>query len=337
MYKYSLANIVLYLANMSKKTPSTLIHMMDTKIYNFRLYALNTMDPNSENNKKMSMFDCGDKIIAKLIQEIESIRSCKIPNDIKLEYLLKLTDSYVSFFANMSGMVSGIFRGPYCEKISWSIISNVDELLQIKDFLGPNIVDLMCGQGYISYLLSLLDCKVQSIDNFSSHGVSDDSFKFCEIEKVNIQSLEPKYYSFIASWPSYKCRELTKFLNKLKKLNIGFKIVYIGEGEGGCTGSDCLFELFDSLNRVKEIYNKTWNNIHDYMVFYERECVNEDSIVKLLSLSASKYLSAKKIGKKLSIKKSYALNILHNSPKFVSCGLKVVGSIRKGTVWTLRT
>ena len=163
---------------MSTKPSITDRHMMDMKVYNFQRFSLDTMDPNNENNKKISMFGCGDKIIAKLIQEIDSIMRCEFDKYTKIEYILKLSNSYVSFFANMSGMVSSIFRGPYCEKISWSIISNVDELLQIKNFLGPNIVDLMCGQGYISYLLSLIDCSLQPIDNFSGHGVTDNSFKF---------------------------------------------------------------------------------------------------------------------------------------------------------------
>ena len=116
-----------------------------------------------------------------------------------------------------------------------------------------------------------------------------------------------------------------------------FRLAYIGELSGGCCGSDCLFELLDTFKEVDSIGNTTWKGIWDSITFYEWNPlpVNEDSIAQLMC--NTKYLSCKSISKKLNAKKSLVLSILRTSSRFVSLGLHVVGSVKKGSVWSLRT
>ena len=295
------------------------------------------------NAGSQSPFSASDQIVDRLLEEIQEIMDWEIPGStsiesIKLDTILGLSNVYVEIFHNMrDSMISHIFRASYCEMISWSIISNHQELQKIKDFLGNQIVELGCGQGFISYLLSLLGCELQSVDNLESHGVSPTSFKFVPIEKADILHFKPKYRNYLVSFWPYKCDRLTQFLKARMKEKEPFRLAYIGELSGGCCGSDCLFELLDTFKEVDSIGNTTWKGIWDSITFYEWNPlpVNEDSIAQLMC--NTKYLSCKSISKKLNAKKSLVLSILRTSSRFVSLGLHVVGSVKKGSVWSLRT
>ena len=294
--------------------------------------------------KGPNVFRVAKNIVNELLEEIQKIMDEEIPGStiigsLKIDAILGLSNVYVEIFSNIGDrMISGIFRGSYCENISWSIISSRHrELAEIKDFLGNQIVELGCGQGFLSYLLSLLKCELQSVDNLESHGVTETSFKFVPIEKADILHFKPKYRSFLVSFWPYKCDRLTQFLELRIKERKPFKLVHIGERSGGCCGSDCLHELLDSLVEVKGIRNTTWKGIYDSITFYEWNPlpVNEDSIAQLMC--NTKYLSCKSISKKLNAKKSLVLSILRSSSRFVSSGLDVVGSVKKRSVWSLRT
>ena len=290
-----------------------------------------------------SPFSASDQIVNRLREEIQEIMNFEIPgstiiNSIKIDAILGLSNVYVEIFHNIGDrMISAIFRGPYCENISWSIISKHQELRKIKDFLGNQIVELGCGQGFLGYLLSLLGCELQSVDNLESHGVSPTSVKFVPIEKADILHFRPKYRSFLVSFWPYNCNRLTLFLKARIKEGKPFKLVYIGERSGGCCGSECLHELLCSLEEVDSFDNIKWKGTYDDIAFYEWNPlpVNEDTIAQLMC--NTKYLSCKSISKKLNAKKSLVLSILRSSSRFVASGLGVVGSVKKGSVWSLRT
>lgn len=69
-------------------------------------------------------------------------------------------------------------------------------------------------------------------------------------------------------WPSY---DDPMGFNTLSTFT-GNKLIYIGEGDGGCTGDDKFHDLLrEEWKEVKEIDIRQWIGIHDAMFFFERK------------------------------------------------------------------
>jgi len=78
----------------------------------------------------------------------------------------------------------------------------------------------------------------------------------------------------LLSWPSYD----DSFGEDCVRHYQGNTIIYMGEGEGGCCGTDGMFELLNDEWEVVDWCSKhvTWSMIHDRLEIYRRKSISGD-------------------------------------------------------------
>lgn len=68
-------------------------------------------------------------------------------------------------------------------------------------------------------------------------------------------------WPYMEEWPTKAARQIP----------IGQKLAYIGEGMGGCTGADSLYELLDDdFTLLEEVNFAQWYGLHDNLSIYQR-------------------------------------------------------------------
>jgi hypothetical protein len=73
--------------------------------------------------------------------------------------------------------------------------------------------------------------------------------------------------SVLCAWPGYQSGWLTALLARFQP---GQRLLLVGEGQGGCTGDDALFETLATWQEV-EVYRRaiwTWDGIHDRLTHH---------------------------------------------------------------------
>lgn len=153
----------------------------------------------------------------------------------------------------------------------------------------------MCGSGMLSKALKTCGVDIMPTDSNSWAKRADENpeiFKpnawlkepFTEIEEIDAIEAIKKYGEnvgfVIVSWP-YMDNVCYNALQTMRNVNPKCKMIYIGEGYGGCCASDMFFDTFDELydiehvgyeeysklpiSRINKIY-KQWAGIHDIVM-----------------------------------------------------------------------
>jgi hypothetical protein len=129
------------------------------------------------------------------------------------------------------------------------------------------VIEIGAGSGYWASLVKILGGDVIAFDNRSPN------FKFkCEffpVEKGDERAVvDHSDRALMLCWPPYSTPMAYKCLKKYK----GQTLIYIGEGEGGCTADIKLFELL-GREWEEEEYVKIpqWWGLHDGMTIYKRK------------------------------------------------------------------
>jgi len=157
----------------------------------------------------------------------------------------------------------------------WSII-DLDWTGKLANMIGgKKCLEIAAGKGWLSKALVEhgVDCTVTELYPDKPY-IKDSDILTSDIEVIKVEELSSedaieKYCGsvdvLICSWPPYSPDGdglLTKAIDQLKSNpdNTITKIVYIGEGNGGCTDSESLWEkvtIDDIINIPK------WEWIHD--------------------------------------------------------------------------
>lgn len=134
---------------------------------------------------------------------------------------------------------------------------------------------LLCigsGKALTEYAVSLTGTKVIATDPCVSHGseniLTGKVRPFMEVEKITaIEAIEkyPTANCFMTVWPTYRGEWTGEFVEEIvKKKNSRTRIIYIGEGEGGCTGNKKFHELLsEHFTKESRIQGETWIGIDD--------------------------------------------------------------------------
>jgi hypothetical protein len=119
---------------------------------------------------------------------------------------------------------------------------------------GRSVLEVMGGQGYLAKALAHHGVNIHSTD-------IDPSGPVIEVEKLSAVEAVLKYSDrdiLLMSWPPYDdgvCEQAASFWTKNKE------IIVIGEGPGGCTGSDKFWRNYRCKN-IK-IRTPSWPGTHD--------------------------------------------------------------------------
>ena len=167
------------------------------------------------------------------------------------------------------------FKGPdwrsHFIKVQGFPLLSEDWVKPLARWIGDRpCLEIMCGNGYLSYALSKYGCKIKATDNFSWEKNFDGMGKIYPIENLDCIAAIEKYGRevkfIICSWP-YMDDKAYRCLLKMREVNPKCRMIYIGEDFGGCTAND------DFFNELEECYVKgfdeavsnyrRWDSIHD--------------------------------------------------------------------------
>lgn len=174
-------------------------------------------------------------------------------------------------------MFETYIRNSYITNYGFSIITKelIDEL---KEFIGDRkVLEVMGGNGYLSRCLHEAGVDIICTDTnewATSKKVSSRYQNWVNtwypIEQLDAVEAIEKYNDrdvVIMSWPPYCEPTDVDVLNEC--LWRGKTLIYIGEGEGGCTGTDQFFEIVDDLgDKGKVRHNLYSGTTFDMLQFF---------------------------------------------------------------------
>lgn len=141
---------------------------------------------------------------------------------------------------------------------------------------GP-VVEMGAGTGYWASLLRKMKVDIRAFDNFSGYGKNGYGFgtPWVAILKGTPVTLEGHGdRTLFLCWPDYN----SPFASNCLRHYPGDRLIYVGEGYGGCTGNDRFHaRLKKEWTLVKTISLPTWPGIHDNLYAYERKEKLRDS------------------------------------------------------------
>jgi hypothetical protein len=184
---------------------------------------------------------------------------------------------YPTFLIN--SLDNFILRNEFISNMGFTLIS-LDWIIPLSKWIGKRkCLEIMAGSGALSYaLLKYGNIDIIPTDDYSWNNNNDSTVDawwtnkkmWTHVENLDcIQAIE-KYGKeidiVIVSWP-FMDDNAYKSLLKMREINPKAFMIYIGEGEGGCTANE---DFFNTLEYVKDesFYNavkdhKRWYGLHD--------------------------------------------------------------------------
>ena len=132
---------------------------------------------------------------------------------------------------------------------------------------GP-IVELGAGTGYWAALVNAsggdhLAYDIEEINSWTSPTRYEAVFP----GGAEVAATCPERALFLC-WPPYS----DPFAWEALRRYTGDKFIFVGEGEGGCTGDDQFFEELQSgWEEIESVSIPQWYGLHDYMTVYRRK------------------------------------------------------------------
>jgi len=158
-------------------------------------------------------------------------------------------------------------------RYSWSVPTK-KAIEEIKAFVGQEtVLEIGSGLGLWSKLMSDAGINIIATDSPSKEHKGEylQGEQFTGVEQIDHLDALDKYHDkkvLFLCWPPYD----TPLAHEALEYFTGDKVIFIGEGAGGCTGCD---NFFNSLNEnwveVKKINIPQWDGIHDRMTFWTRK------------------------------------------------------------------
>lgn len=164
-----------------------------------------------------------------------------------------------------------IFQKRYdlVSRYSWTI-PDPGTLLFMDAFSTGRMVDPMAGTGYWAYLLGQMNIDVTCYDINPGDNHWHKGYPLhMPVEKmdgVEAVKLHPDR-ALLLAWPPCGSPDGRDVLKAYE----GDRVVFIGESQGGCTGSDGLYDLLESdWDLVAEHRPVQWFGVHDEVSVYDR-------------------------------------------------------------------
>lgn len=188
-----------------------------------------------------------------------------------------LEDSFNNHIKNDFSLSMALFkiREKYTKDFGFYLVSKPFLKICSDLFKDMNILEVGAGTGFLSYQLQKLDLHVTAIDQKiqnNTYGFQKTYFDIIEDDAIDFLKNHSEFDLIIMSWPNYN----TSFAyNILKNMRPKQKLLYIGEGFGGCTANDHFFDLLTEKaielpeTNLLQNYSNSWPSIHDLPFLYE--------------------------------------------------------------------
>lgn len=157
---------------------------------------------------------------------------------------------------------------------AWTITSP-ESVAFVAEHAGPSVIDPMAGSGYWAYLLGQLGIDVQASDIKPGDSQWHQTGTWVDVASLDavtaVSGAHPSRV-LLLSWPPYDQAIGASVLAAFR----GDRVVYIGEGEGGCCGDDAMFSLLEQQwTEVADHRPVQWYGLHDWITVYDRKAVTQ--------------------------------------------------------------
>lgn len=130
-------------------------------------------------------------------------------------------------------------------------------------------LEIMAGKGCLSYALKQYDIDIIPTDNYNWG--NERLNQWLDVEEIDCLDAIEKYGKdvdyIIIGWTPYGDPIIEKVFEKIKEVNPDLEIIFIGESEGGCTGTDDMFDIVEEIEEERffntDISYFTWYGLHD--------------------------------------------------------------------------
>jgi len=166
-------------------------------------------------------------------------------------------------------------REELCHRYAWAIPT--PEVIEAIAQFSP-LVEYGAGRGYWAALIEAaggeIDCFDEKPPDVSTGNIWHPNKKgwtktFTKVHQVGseITVVYPEATLFLC-WPPYNTPMAYDCLRQYE----GKRLVFVGEGDGGCTADDAFWELLQSeWEEVLDLTIPTWWGIRDYVSVWERK------------------------------------------------------------------
>lgn len=172
-----------------------------------------------------------------------------------------------------SSLASTELRRQLVPRYAWTVTSP-DTVAFVAKYAGPFVVDPMAGTGYWARLLAERGAFVMAYDRHAAdpaanhwHQSMPHWTRVLSGEAADTVAAAGAGVTLLLSWPPYDTPDGADAV----RAYTGNRIIYIGEGDGGCTGDDELHKIL-SAEWIEVEYHKPvqWWGLHDMVFVYDR-------------------------------------------------------------------
>lgn len=144
-----------------------------------------------------------------------------------------------------------------------------EAIAAIVKFVGERrLLEAGAGSGLWARLLADAGVDVTAVDNHAWSKSDVPHGKFYAVAQADaVEEAAGDYGALMLCWPDYATSMAADCLKRFR----GDRVVYIGEGSGGCTGDDCFHEQLRKWHEEEEVVIPQWPGLYDYLVLYRRK------------------------------------------------------------------
>ena len=188
------------------------------------------------------------------------------------------TNDEIAYLFRLTGLSVYSLRDSYIDNFGFSIITQ-EVIEDLQKIIGSRkCLEVMGGTGFLSKCLKDAHVDIICTDDKSWANAEKRIYENWKKEKIDIVQLDAltaidEYDTrdvIIMSWPPYMD---SIDVEVLKKCIDGKKtLIYIGEDEGGCTGTDGFFEMIGDLTDKHKVRTNHYyaQNTPEYIDFNVR-------------------------------------------------------------------
>ena len=160
-------------------------------------------------------------------------------------------------------------RFEYVARFAWAIPTE-EIIRQIAKFSNNKIVEIGAGTGYWAWLFEQTGVTIHAYQKYLQNNHCAHKIAYTKLLKgsPNILRKYNSNWALFLCWPPYSSPMAARCLRRFA----GNKLVYIGEGDYGCTGDNVFHEMLDKQwKHIESIDIPQWSGLHDYVQLYERK------------------------------------------------------------------
>lgn len=165
-------------------------------------------------------------------------------------------------------------RHDFTSRYSWSI-TDPATVAFVVEHLSARAVDPLAGNGYWAWLLGQQGIDVAASDLHPADGTGNQWHRegsvyvpVVQADAVDAVTVHGADRTLLLSWPPYDDPIGYRVLDAYS----GSRVVFIGEGTGGCCGDDAMWSLLETeWSGVADHKPVQWYGMHDWVTVYERK------------------------------------------------------------------